>query len=55
MIIGDRVRVAVADGKSLEEVQAAGLTSEYDERWDSGRRVGGPAALIDAAYEDMSK
>ena len=53
-IIRGRVAAAIDAGKSLEEVQAAGLTAEYDERWDSGRRIGGPAELIRAAYEDMA-
>lgn len=34
--ITDRVRSLMAEGKSLEEIQAAGVTSEYDERWGGG-------------------
>ena len=55
IIIGERVKAAVAAGQSLEEAQVAGLTAEFDERWDSGRRIGGPAELIRAAYEDMAE
>ncbi len=51
--IRDRVQAAIQDGKSLDETQAAGLTKEYDERWDSGRRIGSSATLIGAAYADM--
>lgn len=54
LVIRDRVAAAIRDGKSLEEAQAAGLTKEYDERWDSGRRIGGAATLIEAAYADMA-
>ena len=36
LVIRDRVASAIREGKSLEEVQVAGLTAEYDERWDSG-------------------
>lgn len=54
-VIADRVSDAIAEGMSLEQVQAAGLTAEFDERWDSGRRIGGPAALLEAAYTDLSK
>ena len=53
--IRDRVRAAINEGKSLEEAQGAGLTSEYDERWESERRIGSSAALIEAAYLDMGK
>ncbi len=54
LVIRDRVAAAIRDGKSLEEAQAAGLTSEYDERWDSGRRIGSAATLIESIYADMA-
>ncbi len=54
VVIRDRVAGAIRDGKSLEEAQAAGLTAEYDERWDSGRRIGSSATLIESAYADMA-
>ena len=54
LVIRDRVAEAIRDGMTLEEAQNAGLTSEYDERWDSGRRIGGAAALLEAAYADMA-
>lgn len=31
--VTDRVRSLMAEGKTLEEIQAAGVTSEFDERW----------------------
>lgn len=52
--IHDRVRDSIAEGLTLEEIQAAGLTAEYDERWDSGRRIGGAAELLRAAYTDLA-
>jgi len=54
LVIRDRVANAIREGKSLEEAQAAGLTAEYDERWDSGRRIGSAATLIDSIYADMA-
>lgn len=54
LVIRDRVATAIRDGKSLEEAQAAGLTSEYDERWDSGRRIGSAATLIESIFADMA-
>ena len=55
LVIRDRVRASIDEGKSLEEAQAAGLTNEFDERWESGRRIGSSAALIGAAYADMAQ
>ena len=52
--IRDRVQSAIDDDKTLEQIQAAGLTREYDERWDSGRRIGGAAAMLEAAYKDLA-
>jgi len=54
LVIRDRVAAAIRDGKSLEEAQGMGLTSEYDERWDSGRRIGSAATLIASIYADMA-
>ena len=54
LVIRDRVKASIGEGMSLEEAQAAGLTKEYDERWESGRRIGSSAALIGAAYADMA-
>ncbi len=55
LVIRDRVKASIDEGMSLEEAQAAGLTKEYDERWESSRRIGGSAALIGAAYADMAQ
>jgi glyoxylase-like metal-dependent hydrolase (beta-lactamase superfamily II) len=53
VVILERVSDAIRDGKSLAEIQAAGLTAEYDERWDSGRRIGSAATLIESIYAEM--
>jgi len=54
VVIRDRVAAAIRDGKSLEEIQGAGLTAEYDERWAGEGRIGSPGALLEAAYADMA-
>ena len=54
IVIRDRVAGAVREGKSLEETQAAGLTAEFDERWDSGRRIGSAATLLETVYTELS-
>ena len=54
LVIRDRVASAIRDGKSLQEIQNAGLTAEYDDRWDSGSRIGGAASMLEAAYTDLA-
>lgn len=54
LVVRDRVRAAIKDGKNLEQARAAGLTKEYDERWDTKTGRGTSAALIGAAYADMN-
>jgi len=54
VVIRDRVAAAIREGKSLEEIQGAGLTAEYDERWAGSGRIGSPGALLEAAYADMA-
>jgi cyclase len=55
LVIRDRIGSAIAEGMTLEQAQAAGLTAEYDDRWDSGRRIGSAATLIESAYADMAQ
>lgn len=54
LVIRDRVASAIRDGKSLQDIQGAGLTAEYDDRWDSGVRIGGAASMLEAAYTDLA-
>ena len=51
--VRDRVEQAVLDGMTLEEALGAGLTAEYDERWQSNRRIGSSEALIEAAWAEL--
>ena len=55
LVIRDRVKSRVAAGDTLEQVQNGGLTDEYDDRWESGRRIGSASALLSTAYEDMTR
>ncbi|MBT5219076.1 MAG: hypothetical protein HOM16_06270, partial [Woeseia sp.] len=50
----DRVAAAIREGMSLAEIQAAGLTTEYDARWNSDSRIGSADSLLGAAYLDMA-
>ena len=53
VVIRDRVAAAIRDGMSLEEIQGAGLTAEYDERWASEGRIGGADTMLSAVYADL--
>ncbi|HTA45714.1 MAG TPA: MBL fold metallo-hydrolase [Bryobacteraceae bacterium] len=48
-VIRDRVKDQIAKGKTLAEVQEAGLTKDYDGRY------GSPTAFIEAAYRSLKK
>lgn len=54
VVIRDRVAAAIRDGKTLEEIQAAGLTAEFDERWNGSGRIGSADSLLAAAFADMA-
>ncbi len=54
VVIRDRVAAAIRDGMSLEEIQGAGLTAEYDERWAGSGRIGGAASMLAAVYADLA-
>ena len=45
--IRNRVQNAIDDGMDLQQILAAGLTSEYDARW------GDPAGMLEAAYSEL--
>jgi glyoxylase-like metal-dependent hydrolase (beta-lactamase superfamily II) len=54
VVIRDRVAEAIRNGMSLEEIQGAGLTAEYDERWAGSGRIGGAASMLAAVYADLA-
>lgn len=54
LVIRDRVAAAIRDGKSLEEIQRAGLTAEYDQRWAGSGRIGGADSMLAAVYVDLA-
>jgi glyoxylase-like metal-dependent hydrolase (beta-lactamase superfamily II) len=53
-IIRGKMVKLIEQNMSLSEIQEAKITSEFDERWSSGRRIGGPEGLIASAYKDLT-
>jgi cyclase len=54
-IIRDRIQDSVRKGKTPEQVQAAGLTKDYDPRYGSKTGPWTTAMFIEAAYQSLSK
>ena len=54
-IVRDRIQDAIKKGKTLQQVQAAGLTKDYDPRYGTSTGPWTTAMFIEAAYESLSK
>jgi len=53
-IIRDRIRVLVGEGRSLEQVRAAGVTRDYDGVYGATTGVWTTTAFVDAVYREES-
>jgi glyoxylase-like metal-dependent hydrolase (beta-lactamase superfamily II) len=54
-IVRDRILDTVKKGKTLQEVQAAGLTKDYDGRYGATTGPWTTAMFVEAAYQSLSK
>jgi cyclase len=54
-IVRDRIQDAVKKGRTLQQVQAAGLTKDYDGRYGATTGPWTTAMFIEAAYTSLSK
>jgi glyoxylase-like metal-dependent hydrolase (beta-lactamase superfamily II) len=54
-IVRDRIQDSIKKGKTLEQVQAAGLTKDYDPRYGSKTGPWTTAMFIEAAYQSLVK
>jgi glyoxylase-like metal-dependent hydrolase (beta-lactamase superfamily II) len=54
-IVRDRILDAVKKGRTLQQVQAAGLTKDYDGRYGAATGPWTTAMFIEAAYQSLSK
>ena len=50
-----RVTDLISEGFTTEQILEKKITFDYDMKWDSGRRIGGPNGLIRVAAEELSK
>jgi cyclase len=51
--VRDRIKQAVAAGRTLEQVQAAKPTAEFDAVWGNGRIT--PTLFVEVLYQDLSR
>ncbi len=51
--VRDRIKQAAAAGRTLEQVQAAKPTAEFDAVWGNGRIT--PALFVEILYQDLSR
>ena len=49
LVVADRVKTLVAEGKTYEEIAAANPTAEYNDRW------GDPTRFLTAVYQELSE
>jgi len=54
-IVRDRVQVAIKKGMSLEQVKAAGLTKDYDNRYNAKSGLGSAEKFIEAIYKSLTQ
>ena len=53
--IKSRIQLMIKEGKDLDEILKSGISNDYDNRWDSGRRIGGARGMITVAYSELVK
>jgi len=52
LTVRDRVKMAIKNGKSIEEIKAAKINAEYDEQWGSG--FINPDRIVDIIYTSLT-
>ena len=52
-IVRDRIQALVAEGKTLEQVQASQPTLDYDARYGAPTGPSSPDAFVAAVYESL--
>jgi hypothetical protein len=54
-IIRDRIQHAIEKGLTLEEVKAAGLTHDYDGRYEPTKGTWTTAMFVEAVYRSLTQ
>ena len=51
--IKSRIQLMIKEGKDLDEILRSDISNDYDNRWDSGRRIGGARGMITVAFSEL--
>jgi len=54
-IIRDRIQAAIKKGMTLEQVKAAGLTKDYDNRYNAKSGPGSADKFVEAIYRTLTQ
>ena len=53
--IKSRIELMIMEGKDLDEILRSDISVDYDNRWNSGRRIGGARGMISVAFSELVK
>jgi hypothetical protein len=53
-IVRDRVQNAIKKGMTLEQIQAAGFTKDYDSRWSAHDGPGTAGNFVNSIYRSLT-
>ena len=53
--IKSRIELMIMEGKGLDEILRSDISVDYDNQWDSGRRIGGARGMISVAFSELVK
>ena len=53
--IKSRIQLMIKERKDLDEILRSNISDDYDNRWDSGRRIGGARGMITVAFSELVK
>ena len=53
--IKSRIELMIMEGKDLDEILRSDISVDFDNQWDSGRRIGGARGMISVAFSELVK
>ena len=53
--IKSRIELMIMEGKDLDEILRSDISIDFDNQWDSGRRIGGARGMISVAFSELVK
>ena len=53
--IKSRIQLMIKEEKDLDEILRSDISVDFDNQWDSGRRIGGARGMISVAFSELVK